>query len=352
MKNLYQWDLNQTIKITGVDGVAETVITADEETGTNTSIECHFEIREYEYAYKALKVSVSDNDIFVAIPNIVLQSSSSVILYLYVPTGTDGYRTMYKIILPVIPRAKPGDYVQPDDEDYISLKNMVSLAKAWADEAQRRAEAGVPGEQGPQGVPGPKGDTGPQGEQGPQGVSGVWIGSGTAPEGYNVQIDPNGDNIYEDITDIEYDILYNYCDGLLSDHGEDEDAHSTLFSGKADLEDGVVPESQLPAADGDSAGIVHPIQKTSSMINRVGVDENGNLYSEGGTDIHTLLNEEDISDSDEFQFFRVSLSGDRKTTWGNIKSQLSSLIPVSPSFDAMDASDINSIINGYGEDED
>lgn len=32
-----------------------------------------------------------------------------------------------------------------------------------------------------------------RGEQGPQGVSGVYVGSGEMPEGYNVQIDPEGE---------------------------------------------------------------------------------------------------------------------------------------------------------------
>lgn len=42
---------------------------------------------------------------------------------------------------------------------------------------------------------GPKGDTGPRGpigETGPRGISGVYIGAGDMPEGYNVQIDPSG----------------------------------------------------------------------------------------------------------------------------------------------------------------
>lgn len=37
-----------------------------------------------------------------------------------------------------------------------------------------------------------KGEKGDQGEQGIQGVSGVYVGSGEMPEGYNVQIDPDG----------------------------------------------------------------------------------------------------------------------------------------------------------------
>lgn len=61
--------------------------------------------------------------------------------------------------------------------------------------------AGATGAQGPQGpkgdtgATGPKGETGPKGdtgETGPQGISGVYVGSGAMPDGYNVQIDPDG----------------------------------------------------------------------------------------------------------------------------------------------------------------
>lgn len=48
---------------------------------------------------------------------------------------------------------------------------------------------GDTGATGPKGDPGKKGDTG---ATGPQGVSGVYVGSGDMPEGYNVQIDPSG----------------------------------------------------------------------------------------------------------------------------------------------------------------
>lgn len=40
------------------------------------------------------------------------------------------------------------------------------------------------------------GSRGIQGEQGIPGVSGVYVGSGNMPEGYNVQIDPNGTEVY------------------------------------------------------------------------------------------------------------------------------------------------------------
>ena len=45
------------------------------------------------------------------------------------------------------------------------------------------------------GVKGDKGDTGAKGDKGDkgeQGISGVYVGTGDMPDGYNVQIDPNG----------------------------------------------------------------------------------------------------------------------------------------------------------------
>lgn len=54
---------------------------------------------------------------------------------------------------------------------------------------------GEKGDTGSQGERGPKGDQGaqgPTGPQGPQGVSGVYVGSGDMPDGYDIQIDPSG----------------------------------------------------------------------------------------------------------------------------------------------------------------
>ena len=46
----------------------------------------------------------------------------------------------------------------------------------------------------PVNIKGEKGDKGDKGERGEPGQSGVYIGSGEMPDGYNVQIDPNGDD--------------------------------------------------------------------------------------------------------------------------------------------------------------
>ena len=44
-------------------------------------------------------------------------------------------------------------------------------------------------------MPGERGERGERGKQGEQGVSGVYVGSGEMPEGYNVQVDPDGEAV-------------------------------------------------------------------------------------------------------------------------------------------------------------
>jgi hypothetical protein len=82
--------------------------------------------------------------------------------------------------------------------DYERLKREFNLSLLG------KGEKGDPGSQGPRGEKGDKGDPGPQGPQGEQGmqgekgepgVSGVYVGSGDMPDGYNVQIDPDGETV-------------------------------------------------------------------------------------------------------------------------------------------------------------
>ena len=49
----------------------------------------------------------------------------------------------------------------------------------------------------PVNIKGEKGDKGDKGDRGEQGQSGAYVGSGEMPDGYNVQIDPNGDDATE-----------------------------------------------------------------------------------------------------------------------------------------------------------
>lgn len=93
------------------------------------------------------------------------------------------------------------------DGDTVDL-GKVKGDKGDTGETGATGPAGATGPQGEKGDPfrysdftpeqlaalkGPKGDTGATGATGAQGVSGVYIGSDPIPDGYNVQIDPQGD---------------------------------------------------------------------------------------------------------------------------------------------------------------
>ena len=69
-----------------------------------------------------------------------------------------------------------------------AASEAAASADAVADQVQQKLDRGE--FIGPRGPVGPKGDVGPQG---PQGVSGVYVGEGEMPAGYNVQIDPSGE---------------------------------------------------------------------------------------------------------------------------------------------------------------
>lgn len=67
-------------------------------------------------------------------------------------------------------------------------------------QAQLASLKGDKGDRGDKGEKGDKGDQGAQGakgDKGEQGISGVYVGGGEMPEGYNVQIDPNGEDAME-----------------------------------------------------------------------------------------------------------------------------------------------------------
>ena len=87
----------------------------------------------------------------------------------------------------------------PTPDVVAQIQQAAANAEAMARSVRDDADLGkFNGGQGPQGPQGPKGDTGaagPKGDTGatgPQGISGVYVGSGDMPDGYNVQIDPDG----------------------------------------------------------------------------------------------------------------------------------------------------------------
>lgn len=92
----------------------------------------------------------------------------------------------------VLPRGKQGPAGQKGDTGPAGPQGPQGIP----------GETGSPGPQGPKGEKGDKGDKGDTGDSGPIGPSGVYVGSGEMPDGYSVQIDPDGemDRLVSDIT--------------------------------------------------------------------------------------------------------------------------------------------------------
>lgn len=121
-----------------------------------------------------------------------------------------------------------------------------SAAAAASDMAEIKSDIaagkikGDKGDKGDKGEKGDKGDTGATGAAGAQGVSGVYVGSGDMPEGYNVQIDIDGD-----------------------------------------------------------APLYNPVAKTASMTQSVGVDTDGKLYTAPGGGGGSVTVDTEMSDTSE-----------------------------------------------------
>ena len=92
----------------------------------------------------------------------------------------------------VLPRGKQGPAGQKGDTGPAGPQGPQGIP----------GKTGSPGQQGPKGEKGEKGDKGDTGDSGPIGPSGVYVGSGEMPDGYSVQIDPDGemDRLVSDIT--------------------------------------------------------------------------------------------------------------------------------------------------------
>ena len=104
-----------------------------------------------------------------------------------------------------------GDEIESETE-IATLDALISEANNLIFSVETKLENGdFIGDTGPVGPVGPVGPIGPQGIQG---VSGVYVGSGEMPEGYNVQIDPEGDaTTVQDIANMAADsVLQSVAD--------------------------------------------------------------------------------------------------------------------------------------------
>lgn len=106
LKELYQWDANQSITITGVTTAPIPVL--------------HFCNRKSEVAL-VVTPTLSGESIVANIPNILLQQAETIICYIYQDSDMNGYRTTHALYIPVIPRPMPDDYEYEDDEEHTSI---------------------------------------------------------------------------------------------------------------------------------------------------------------------------------------------------------------------------------------
>ena len=128
---------------------------------------------------------------------------------------------------------------------------------------------GDPGTTGPKGEPGQKGDTG---ATGPQGVSGVYVGSGDMPDGYDIQIDPSGTFTPVGTGDMAKSVYDTDNNGIV-DNAEKLEGHAASYFAQATHSHAITDVNGLQAAlnatgdmkksvyDADGDGVVDNAKK-------------------------------------------------------------------------------------------
>lgn len=96
---LTQWDVNQTIKIKNIEI-------------NNKKIEIHF-YNNYLSEGLSVEPEILNNIISVMIPNILLQMPSPIIIDVYKYFNKESAKTIGTIKIPITPRKKPEDYIDP-----------------------------------------------------------------------------------------------------------------------------------------------------------------------------------------------------------------------------------------------
>lgn len=131
---LYQWDLNQRL------------ILIDIEAGTEVQISDSNNTDEYCLTSKAYN---ENGNVYAKIPNIYLQKSGILYVYIYVYQEDKSYTKYYTEII-VLPRKKPSNYIYTETEKYTvseMLKDALEEAKA---SGEFKGEKGEPGQDAPQ----------------------------------------------------------------------------------------------------------------------------------------------------------------------------------------------------------
>ena len=119
VENLYQWDTYQTLKITGIDF-------------SSITLKVHFANKKSTEALAVQGVLKDDGSCEVSIPNSLLAEKYDIIAYIYINTGLT-FKTIKSITIPIIPRLKPTEYIQPSNEEIAEIEKIELQAKIIID---------------------------------------------------------------------------------------------------------------------------------------------------------------------------------------------------------------------------
>ena len=116
--NLFQWDVNQVLKIMGLDF-------------GNSPVEVHFANKKSTSAIVVLSTTPTNGTIFVNIPNELLKEPYDIFAYVYMTDGTTK-STTNTVTIPLVKRAKPNDYKDTSGGNINVSGSSIDLSSANA----------------------------------------------------------------------------------------------------------------------------------------------------------------------------------------------------------------------------
>ena len=119
--NLYQWDLNQVLSVTGLN--------------LSSAPEVHFHNTNMDKAIVRQATNVN-HVVSVSIPNSLLQDPLTIEADIGIYEG-DTFKVVEKILIPVIPKKRPADYrIEDSDGEIYSFNQLLNVLANKADSAQ------------------------------------------------------------------------------------------------------------------------------------------------------------------------------------------------------------------------
>ena len=101
LEYMYQWDSNQTIVMKNL--------------GLSSAPNCHFSNRNRKTAL-VVPSDLLGSDVVVSVPNYVLQEAVPVLLHVNCNLSDGSSKTLYRAVVPVIPRPRPSEYDDSNTE--------------------------------------------------------------------------------------------------------------------------------------------------------------------------------------------------------------------------------------------